>query len=120
MPPFRILYSHLQGLIVQNMSENLHLSTTTDSDHTPTVTSSATHSKRQALTDVTHGMIGKALILGLNAATGMITARTLHAGGRGEQAAMVLWPAFLVYATSLGLPSSLTYHLRRCVVVGSS
>jgi O-antigen/teichoic acid export membrane protein len=97
----------------QNMSENLHLRTTTDSDHMPTVTSSATYSKRQALTDVTHGMIGKALILGLNAATGMITARTLHAGGRGEQAAMVLWPAFLVYATSLGLPSSLTYHLRR-------
>ncbi|HEY1464857.1 MAG TPA: oligosaccharide flippase family protein [Terriglobales bacterium] len=75
------------------------------------VTTTKPHHK--SLADVTNGMIGKMLIFGLNAVTGVITARVLHAAGRGEQSAMALWPAFLVNATSLGLPSSLTYHLRR-------
>ena len=53
------------------------------------------------------------LIIGLNMATGIITARTLAPAGRGEQAAIILWPQFLAYAMTLGLPASLLYNLKR-------
>lgn len=53
------------------------------------------------------------LILGLNVGTGIITARALGPGGRGEQAAMVLWPQFLAYTVTLGLPLSLLYNLKQ-------
>lgn len=53
------------------------------------------------------------LILGLNVGTGIITARALGPGGRGEQAAMVLWPQFLAYSLTLGLPTALLYNLKR-------
>ena len=54
----------------------------------------------------------KFLILGVNAATGIITARALLPVGRGELAAMILWPVFLAGATTLGIPSALTFQLR--------
>lgn len=49
----------------------------------------------------------------LNMATGVLTARALHPAGRGELAAMTLWPLFLANATALGTPSSLIFHLRK-------
>ncbi|MCC0177662.1 oligosaccharide flippase family protein [Waterburya agarophytonicola K14] len=55
-------------------------------------------------------MIG---ILGINVLTGMITARTLGPAGRGEQAALILWPEFLANVVTLGIPSALVYNLRR-------
>ncbi len=48
----------------------------------------------------------------LNAATGIVTARALHAAGRGELAAIAVWPNFLASAMTLGLPSALLYHSR--------
>src|SRR6202000_44720 len=33
--------------------------------------------------------------------------------GRGEMAAIIMWPGFLVSLLTFGLPSSLTYNLRR-------
>lgn len=53
------------------------------------------------------------LILGFNFGTGVITARALGAEGRGELAAMVMWPQFAAYLVTLGLPSSLLYNLKR-------
>ena len=53
------------------------------------------------------------LILTTNIATGVITARTLAPIGRGEQAAITLWPQFLAFALTLGLPSALLYNLKR-------
>jgi O-antigen/teichoic acid export membrane protein len=55
----------------------------------------------------------KLLILGLNAATGILTARALAPAGRGELSAMMLWYIFLANVFSLGIPSALTYRLRR-------
>lgn len=55
----------------------------------------------------------KFLIIGVNAATGIITARSLGASGRGELAAMILWPVLLGSALTLGVPSALTYQLRQ-------
>ncbi|HZI92604.1 MAG TPA: oligosaccharide flippase family protein [Patescibacteria group bacterium] len=51
-------------------------------------------------------------ILGLNLGTGVISARLLGPGGRGELAAIVMWPQFLAFMLTLGLPSSLLYNLR--------
>jgi O-antigen/teichoic acid export membrane protein len=55
----------------------------------------------------------KILILGTNIATGIITARFLGPEGRGEQAAMIIWPQFLAYTLTLGIPSALQYNLKR-------
>jgi O-antigen/teichoic acid export membrane protein len=55
----------------------------------------------------------KLLIIGLNAATGIVTARALAPAGRGELSAMILWYIVLASIFSLGVPSAFTYHLRR-------
>ena len=55
----------------------------------------------------------KLLVLGLNAAASIVVARALKPAGRGEMSAMILWPGFFAALTTLGLPSSLTYNLRR-------
>lgn len=55
----------------------------------------------------------KVIILALQAGTGILTARALGPAGRGELAAMILWPLFMASATTLGVPSSLIYHLRK-------
>lgn len=61
---------------------------------------------------VVQSIVSKSAILGINAATGILTARALHPAGRGELAAMIIWSVFLASATTLGLPSSLIYYLR--------
>lgn len=53
------------------------------------------------------------LILGVSFGTGVITARLLGPTGRGEQAAMILWPQLVAYGLTLGMPSSLLYNLKR-------
>lgn len=53
-----------------------------------------------------------AAILALHFGTGVITARLLGPAGRGELAAVVMWPQFLAYALTLGLPTSLLYNLK--------
>ena len=50
---------------------------------------------------------------GLNAATGIITARALMPNGRGQLAAMILWSLFLAGLTTFGLPTALIYFIRR-------
>lgn len=61
---------------------------------------------------VAHSVASKVVILGLQAATGILTARALGPAGRGELAAMILWPLFVANITTLGIPSSLIYYLR--------
>jgi O-antigen/teichoic acid export membrane protein len=61
---------------------------------------------------VIHSMSAKLLVVGLNAGTGILTARALHPQGRGELAAILLWPQLLAGALTLGLPSAVTYHIR--------
>ena len=60
-----------------------------------------------------HSMGARVLVVLLNAATGMLTARALHPVGRGELAALTMWPMFLGSAMSLGLPSALIFYSRR-------
>ena len=61
---------------------------------------------------VVQSIASKVVILGLQAGTGILTARTLRPAGRGELAAMILWPLFIASVTTLGVPSSLIYYLR--------
>jgi O-antigen/teichoic acid export membrane protein len=55
----------------------------------------------------------KLLVVGLNAATGILSARALQPAGRGELAAMILWYVFLASTFTFGVPSALTYQLRK-------
>jgi O-antigen/teichoic acid export membrane protein len=57
-------------------------------------------------------VIGGGIIVLLNASTGILTARALLPAGRGNLAAIMLWPFFLAYITSLGMPRALIYFLR--------
>ncbi len=54
----------------------------------------------------------KFFIIGINAATGILSARALQPAGRGELAAMILWPIFMASALTFGMPSALTFRLR--------
>ena len=58
-------------------------------------------------------IVNKAAMMLINAGTGIITARALQPDGRGELTALILWPVFLSYLMTLGIPSSLIYALRR-------
>jgi O-antigen/teichoic acid export membrane protein len=57
--------------------------------------------------------LSRILILATNVATGVITARFLGSQGRGEQTAIILWPQFLAFSLTFGLPSALVYNLKR-------
>jgi O-antigen/teichoic acid export membrane protein len=53
------------------------------------------------------------LVLCLNVMTGVLTARLLGPEGRGELAALLLWPQFLAQAFAFALPSAVIYHTRK-------
>ncbi len=69
--------------------------------------------KISPLAAVVQSVTTKVAIIGINAVTGIITARALQPQGRGELAAMILWPIFLASALTLGVPSALTFQLKR-------
>jgi O-antigen/teichoic acid export membrane protein len=52
------------------------------------------------------------LIQAANVCSGIITARSLGPGGRGALAAIIMWPQFLSYAMSLGIPAASVYRVR--------
>ncbi len=60
-----------------------------------------------------HAFNSKLGVVAINAATGIMTARALHPHGRGELAAMTIWPLVLSGSLTLGLPSALTYMIQR-------
>jgi len=68
---------------------------------------------QNGLAVVVKSLAVKLVVIAINTSTGIITARTLKPDGRGELAAMILWPVFLTNAITLGLPSSLIFNLRR-------
>lgn len=58
-------------------------------------------------------LLVKIIILAINLGTGTLTARALGIDGRGEQAALLLWPAFLGYLLTLGIPSALIFNFKK-------
>jgi len=53
----------------------------------------------------------QASTLGLSVLTGVLAARLLGPQGRGELAALTLWPATLVFLASMGINQAIVYHL---------
>jgi O-antigen/teichoic acid export membrane protein len=64
-----------------------------------------------------HGLastfVAQALVLGLGALTGILTARMLGPTGRGEYAAIFLWPLCISYIASFGMSPAIAFHIAR-------
>jgi O-antigen/teichoic acid export membrane protein len=69
--------------------------------------------RAQAGGAATSSLVATALIQLLNVVTGVILARTLGPSGRGELAAVVLWPTMLWTVGNLGVVDSVTFHSAR-------
>jgi O-antigen/teichoic acid export membrane protein len=54
-----------------------------------------------------------------NILSGIITARALGPGGRGALAAIIMWPQFLAYAMTVGVPVATVYWLKRRPEMGN-
>jgi O-antigen/teichoic acid export membrane protein len=67
---------------------------------------------RSGASAIANMALGNGLILVLNLVTGIVTARVLGPDGRGELAAITLWPQFLGYALAFALPSAVVYQAR--------
>jgi O-antigen/teichoic acid export membrane protein len=57
-------------------------------------------------------LLGRILTIGLSLINGMIVARSLGPVGRGDQAALIMWPQVVPAALAFGLPFGLLYHAR--------
>jgi len=68
---------------------------------------------RRGAAAVAQTIVTRFLAAGLNFVTGIISARTLGADGRGDMSAMLVWPMLLPYLLTLGLPSAVRYRIRR-------
>jgi O-antigen/teichoic acid export membrane protein len=55
--------------------------------------------------------LGQAFILGLGVITGILAARMLGPSGRGEVAAIIIWPSAIVTLLSLGINQSIAYSV---------
>lgn len=73
----------------------------------------ATVKPLSTLAAVVQSVGAKFLIIGVNALTGILTARALRPAGRGELSAMTLWPVVLASVMTFGIPSAVTFQLRR-------
>jgi O-antigen/teichoic acid export membrane protein len=69
--------------------------------------------RAQASGAATSSLVATALIQVLNVVTGVVLARTLGPSGRGELAAVVLWPTMLWTVGNLGVVDSVTFHSAR-------
>jgi O-antigen/teichoic acid export membrane protein len=58
-------------------------------------------------------LLSRLVVMALNLITGILIARLLGADGRGEQAAIILWPQFFSCVMTLGIPSALIYNFKR-------
>jgi len=58
-------------------------------------------------------VVSNFIIQGANILCGLVTARALGPKGRGELAAILLWPQFLAYLLTLGIPVSSVYNIKR-------
>lgn len=69
--------------------------------------------RRTSAATVAQTVVSRFAVVGLNAVTGILTARLLAPEGRGEFVAIGIWPILVAGLTTLGLPSALVYHGRR-------
>lgn len=58
-------------------------------------------------------LMASMLVLGLNMLTGMLTANFLGPDGRGDHAAIILWPQFLAFVLTMGIHSAVLYNIKK-------
>lgn len=68
---------------------------------------------RHGVAAIAQTIVTRFFLAAVNVCTGVVTARSLGAAGRGEQSAMLLWPALLTYLLTLGMPTAIRYCIRR-------
>lgn len=68
---------------------------------------------RHGVASIAQTIVTRFLLAGINVGTGILTARSLGAAGRGELAAMTLWPTLVPSLLALGLPSAVRFCIRR-------
>lgn len=66
-----------------------------------------------AASSIAHVALTNGFVLCVNVLTGVVAARYLGPQGRGEFAAITLWPQLLGYAFAFALPSALLYNAKR-------
>ncbi|GGH09284.1 oligosaccharide flippase family protein [Silvibacterium dinghuense] len=69
-------------------------------------------SGKSGASSVSFVFIANILIQGGNFLCGIVTARAIGPTGRGELAAMIMWPQFFAYALTLGIPVASIYKIR--------
>jgi O-antigen/teichoic acid export membrane protein len=62
---------------------------------------------------VAQTILANIVIQGSNIACGVLTARTLAPAGRGELAAIIMWPQLLAYMLTLGTPLATIYYMKK-------
>ena len=67
--------------------------------------------KREFIRHYGTTVIGQALILGMGVVTGILAARMLGPAGRGELAAIVIWPTSIAALISLGVNQAIAYNV---------
>jgi O-antigen/teichoic acid export membrane protein len=98
------------SVLTQNALSEEGLSLLVPAQHEETVSKS---DGNLALLNVMQSAGGRILFVFINALTGSLTARSLHPVGRGELAAMGVWPNIIPNLLTLGLPSALIFEYGR-------
>ena len=68
---------------------------------------------RTSLGAVLQTSVANILIQAAYVGSGVVTARALGPSGRGSLAAIIMWPQFLSYLVTLGIPISCVYQIRK-------
>jgi O-antigen/teichoic acid export membrane protein len=89
-------------------------------DSTPMPKIEGTTSSCSAFHAIVQSIAARGLMIGVNAGTGILTARALAPQGRGELSAMIMWPIFLANAMTLGIPNALRFNLRKKTLAPSN
>src|ERR1700747_1298004 len=76
--------------------------------YTPPTTGKRTFVKHYGST-----VLGQGFLLGLGTLTGILTARMLGPAGRGEYAAIIIWPLAIVGLVALGINQAITFKVGR-------
>ena len=70
-------------------------------------------SKRGGLASVSQVLFSNATVQVANFCCGVLTARSLGPAGRGQLAALIMWPQFFAYALTLGIPVASIYRVKK-------
>jgi O-antigen/teichoic acid export membrane protein len=68
---------------------------------------------KSGATAIVQTAVASVTVQALNIVSGILIARTLGPSGRGSLTAIIMWPQFLAYGLSLGVPVASVYWLKR-------